>query len=85
MNDTPNTAFAVLIKDSTNFVFLGEVTSCDVNFCAFPVVCRSICRKGISCKLCYTIKTLGVRVVVVVDRNDFVTTSFLQAINDMGT
>lgn len=85
MNDTPNTAFAVLFEDSTDFVFLGEVTSCDVNFCAFPVVCRSICGKSISCKLCYTVKTLGVRVVVVVDRDDFVSTGFLQAMNDMGT
>ena len=85
MNDTPDSAFAIFLKDGTDFVLLGKITSYSVDLCAFFVSSRGISRESLSCKLFHTVKTLGVRVVVVVDRDDFVTTGLLQAIDDVRT
>jgi hypothetical protein len=72
MNHTPHTTVTKFIKDSTDLLSVGEICSVCLDLGRVTVLCRCISWECIASNLGDSGKSLGERVVVVVDREDLV-------------
>lgn len=84
MYDSPDPALAVFLKDGAYLVPLGQVACVAVDLCAVLVLLRGICWQRIASELRDAREGLWVRVVEVVDGDDFVPARALEGIDDVG-
>ena len=84
VHDTPDAALAILLKDGAYLVALREVACVAINLGAVLVLLGGICWQRIPNELRDAREGLWVRVVEVVDGNDFVPARALEGIDDVG-
>ena len=83
VNDTPDTTFAVPLEDGTDVLGIDEVNLVSIDHGRFLILFRRIGRQSIARNLAQTIVDSRVRVVEVIDRDNFETTSLLKDMDDV--
>lgn len=83
VNDTPDAALAVLLKDSADVLGIDEVDCELIDLSRVLVLLGRIGGEGIARDLGQAVVDLGVRVVEVIDRYDLEATGLLQDMDDM--
>ena len=85
VNDTPDSTLAIAFENALDLLRTGQVALECIDFCALLVCLRRVFGKCILRNLCDTSERRGEGVVMVVDRDDFVSSSLLKSVDDMRT
>ena len=80
---TPYATEAILLKDLSYLCLVRKVNAVDIDFCAVDVVLRWIFGQTIFGDLGHSLESSGLRIVVVVDGDNFVFPSRLQNMYDV--
>ena len=83
VDDTPNTALAILFKYFADVMRIREVARVRIDLCAVPVLLRGIGREATLRDLRNTGKGFGVGVVMVVDGDDLEAAGLEQGVHDV--
>lgn len=84
MDDAPDAPLAILFKHSPHLSGIRQVALNGIDLGAFLIRFRRVLGQRFSCELRDTFQRAGVRIMVVIDRDDFVPSRLLQGGDDMG-